>query len=209
MPFAIQLNCAHLFSALKATVGILMAQRAQRVRIAQPEEEYALPSLDLARQYPFDLFVETDQNGTSRTKGEMIELFRTFKIQSLTTDSFSIRVNLDAAVVTGSQTEINAAATDRMLYTRVWINSGDRWRLVASSQFRDRSSRRLQPANADQRSNRSRWHRRDRSLCAIMPPSQARRTRRASHRRTLSMPPNTASSRPAAKSSGGQLMPIR
>jgi hypothetical protein len=84
-----------------------------------------------------DVFVETDQNGNSRTKAQMIEFFRTFQIQSLTTDSFMIRVNLDTAVVTGSQTEVNAAGTDRMLYTRVWINGGDRWRLVASSQFRD------------------------------------------------------------------------
>ena len=131
--------------ALIAWLGIsgLRAQGSRTIpgTINEVEEQFRVAKLSNDVQtldrLLADLFVETDQNGNSRTKGEMIALFRTFKIQSLTTDSFSIRVNLDAAVVTGSQTEMNAAATDRMLYTRVWINSGDRWRLVASSQFRD------------------------------------------------------------------------
>ncbi|PYQ87305.1 MAG: hypothetical protein DMG02_20975, partial [Acidobacteria bacterium] len=60
-------------------------------------------------------FVETNQNGNSRTKNEAIELFRSFSIQSLKTDSSTIRVSDNAAVVTGSQTEVNDTGTDRML----------------------------------------------------------------------------------------------
>ena len=82
-------------------------------------------------------FVETNQNGNSRTKNEAIELFRSFSIQSLKTDSATIRVSDNAAVVTGSQTEVNDTGTDRMLFTRVYIRSGDWWRLLASSQFRN------------------------------------------------------------------------
>jgi len=82
-------------------------------------------------------FVETNQNGNSRTKNEAIELFRSFSIQSLKTDSSTIRVSDNAAVVTGSQTEVNDTGTDRMLFTRVYIRSGDWWRLLASSQFRN------------------------------------------------------------------------
>ena len=82
-------------------------------------------------------FVETNQNGNSRTKNEAIELFRSFAIQSLKTESATIRVSDNAAVVTGSQTEVNDTGTDRMLFTRVYIRSGDRWRLLASSQFRN------------------------------------------------------------------------
>ena len=82
-------------------------------------------------------FVGTNQNGNTRTKGEIIELFRSFPIQSLKTDSSTIRLSDNAAVVTGSQTEVNGTGTDRMLFTRVYIRSGDRWWLLASSQFRD------------------------------------------------------------------------
>lgn len=131
--------------ALIAWLGVT-GVRAQSSRITpgtinEVEEQFRVAKLrndvQTLDRLLADVFAETDQNGNSRTKAEMIEFFRTFQIQSLTTDSFMIRVNLNTAVVTGSQTEINAAGTDRMLYTRVWINGGDRWRLVASSQFRD------------------------------------------------------------------------
>src|SRR5207244_4297127 len=82
-------------------------------------------------------FIETNQNGNSRTKAETVELFRSFPIRSLMTDSSMIRVSDNAAVVNGSQTEVNDTGTDRMLFTRVYIRSGDRWRLLASSQFRN------------------------------------------------------------------------
>ena len=82
-------------------------------------------------------FVETNQNGNSRTKNQTIELFRSFPIQSLTTDSSAVRVAGNAALVTGSQTEVNGTGTDRMLFTRVYVKTGDRWRLLASSQFRN------------------------------------------------------------------------
>jgi Domain of unknown function (DUF4440) len=82
-------------------------------------------------------FVETNQNGNSRTKNEAIELFRSFSIQSLKTDNSTIRLSDNAAVVTGSQIEVNDTGTDRMLFTRVYIRVGDRWRLLASSQFRN------------------------------------------------------------------------
>jgi hypothetical protein len=46
-----------------------------------------------------------------------------------------IRVSDNAAVVNGSQTEVNDSGTDRMLFTRVYI--GGQQRLLASSQFRN------------------------------------------------------------------------
>jgi hypothetical protein len=48
-----------------------------------------------------------------------------------------IRVSGDAAVVNGTQTEVNDSGTDRMLFTRVYIRSGGLWHLLASSQFRN------------------------------------------------------------------------
>ena len=82
-------------------------------------------------------FIETNQNGNTRIKQQTIDLFRSFSIQSLTTDSSDVRVSGNTAVVTGSQTEVNGTGTDRMLFTRVYIRRGDRWRLLTSSQFRN------------------------------------------------------------------------
>jgi hypothetical protein len=83
-----------------------------------------------------EAFLETNQNGNSRDKQGMIDLFRDFPIQSLTTDQAVVRVRGDIAVVTGSQTE-NGDRGDRMLFTRVWVRDGAGWKLLSSTQFRN------------------------------------------------------------------------
>jgi hypothetical protein len=84
-----------------------------------------------------DAFYETNQNGNSRNKTECIELFKSFPITSLTTDSADVRITGDTAVVTGSQTEHNSTGVDRMLYMRVYIRAMTGWQLLASMQFRN------------------------------------------------------------------------
>jgi len=84
-----------------------------------------------------DAYVGTNQNGNSRNKQQAIDLFRTFRIHSLTIDRASVRVTHNVAIVTGSQTERNDAGTDRMLFTRVYVDTENGWELVSSSQFRD------------------------------------------------------------------------
>lgn len=83
-----------------------------------------------------DNFLETNQNGNTRNKAEIIELFKVFKIMSLTTDDSQVRITGDTAVVTGSQTEQNFGGQDRMLFMRVYVNVGQGWQLVASMQLR-------------------------------------------------------------------------
>jgi hypothetical protein len=142
-----------LATVMSIVVGIVWLGvsplRAQEARVAvgvasqinDVEEQFRVAKLrndvqSLARLLD-ESFVETNQNGNSRTKNETIELFRIFRIQSLTTDSLTIRATANEALVTGSQTEVNGTGTDRMLFTRVWVKSGDGWRLLASSQFRN------------------------------------------------------------------------
>ena len=105
------------------------------------EEEFRLAKLGndvstLARILD-DLFQETNQNGNVRNKTEMLALFEAFPIASLTTDSSGVRLTDNVAVATGSQTEVNGTGTDRMLFTRVYVNSQGRWRLLSSAQFRE------------------------------------------------------------------------
>lgn len=82
-------------------------------------------------------FLETNQNGNSRRKAETIDLWTSFHIDSLATDSADVKITGDTAVVTGSQTEHNGGGVDRMLYMRVYVRSGSRWQLLAAMQFRD------------------------------------------------------------------------
>jgi hypothetical protein len=126
---------------VRAQDAIVDTPRGVAAQVSDIEEQFRVAKLkndvqSLDRILD-ESFVETNQNGNSRTKSETIELFRAFPIQSLDTDSSTVRLTGDAALVTGSQTEVNGTGTDRMLFTRVYIKSGDRWRLLASSQFRN------------------------------------------------------------------------
>lgn len=83
-------------------------------------------------------FVETNQNGNRRDKSQTLDLWRTFPISSLTTDTAQIRfAGSSVAVVDGMQTEQNGPGTDRMIFTRVWILNGESWELLSSTQYRD------------------------------------------------------------------------
>ena len=80
-----------------------------------------------------DDFNETNQNGNSRDKALTINLWRSFIIPSLTTDTFQVRVTGSTAMVTGTQTE----GTERMLFTRVYVMGSNGWQLLSSMQFRN------------------------------------------------------------------------
>jgi beta-lactamase regulating signal transducer with metallopeptidase domain len=81
-----------------------------------------------------DGFNETNQNGNSRDKLQTINLWKTFAISSLTTDSYKVEVAGNTAKVTGTQTE---DGTERMLFTRVYVKGAAGWQLLSSMQFRN------------------------------------------------------------------------
>lgn len=64
----------------------------------------------------------------------MIDLFKSFGIGSLTTNSFEVRLAGETAMVTGTQTE---DGPPRMLFTRVYVKGPSGWQLFASMQFTD------------------------------------------------------------------------
>jgi hypothetical protein len=98
--------------------------------------------LSLMAQVVSEDFFETNQNGNSRNKAQMLDLWSTFKITSLTTDHATIRLSGDTATITGQQTEVNATGTDRMLFTRVYVKGKHAsWQLLSSTQFRDPQQR--------------------------------------------------------------------
>jgi hypothetical protein len=110
-------------------------------QIMKVEEQFRLAKLNRDTR-ALDLilaekFYETNQNGNSRNKAQTIELWTSFPIDSLTTDSADVKITGDTAVVTGSQTEHNGSGVDRMLCMRVYVRAGSTWQLLAAMQSRD------------------------------------------------------------------------
>ena len=124
------------------TVGPAAAQagasRSVEDDVRKADEAYRLAKLHQDIQaldrVLADQFNETNQNGNSRNKAQTLELWRSFSITSLTTDTFQVRLAGETALVTGTQTEDR---TGRMLFTRVYVKGTNGWQILASMQFRD------------------------------------------------------------------------
>jgi uncharacterized protein DUF4440 len=119
---------------------------AEQSRLLARDEQWRQAKLandlPLMAEVLSDDFFETNQNGNSRNKAQMLDLWSTFRIASLTTGSATIRLSGEAATISGQQTEVNATGTDRMLFTRVYVkDKNGNWRLLSSTQFRDPQGR--------------------------------------------------------------------
>jgi beta-lactamase regulating signal transducer with metallopeptidase domain len=113
--------------------------------VLQAEEQFRVAKvkadLDALDRLMDASIVSTNQNGNTRDKSGLLELWSYFRIQLLTLDSADVKITGDLATVTGRQTELNATGTDRMLFTRIWRRSGDAWKLISVTQFRDPDAR--------------------------------------------------------------------
>lgn len=106
--------------------------------VVRLDEEYRIAKLkndiNALNRILADSFYEMNQNGNGRNKSETLDLWRSFKVSSLTTDSYEVRVSGDTAIVNGTQT---ANGRERMLFTRVYIKGQSDWQLLSSIQFRN------------------------------------------------------------------------
>jgi len=84
-----------------------------------------------------DDFIETNQNGDRRSKADLVDLYRTARLRSLTTAGATVRSSGATVIMTGEQTEATASESDRLLFTRVYVQEpSNAWRLLTSTQFR-------------------------------------------------------------------------
>jgi len=85
-----------------------------------------------------DDFIGVGPSGTVRTKPQVISDFTSgdLKFQSITTEEVQVRVYGNTAVETGLSTmtgqDKGKDVPRDTRFTRVWINHGGRWRLVAN-----------------------------------------------------------------------------
>src|SRR5215472_3684532 len=98
--------------ALASLAGSRAQAQTDRDQILNVEEQFRVAKLKndtatLGRVLADDC-QSINQYGAKRDKAQVIELWTTFTIQKLTTESADVRITGDTAVVTGKQTEINA-----------------------------------------------------------------------------------------------------
>ena len=82
-----------------------------------------------------DEYVGLNENGRTRTKSQVLELFRTFRIDSLEVTRASIRLSGPIAVVTGSQVQ-HTCVVEKMLFLRTYVARRGQWQLLSNTQFR-------------------------------------------------------------------------
>ena len=104
-------------------------QSGRTIPRRQIEERHRHPHLIVADDY-----CGINQYGAKRDKAQLIELWTSFPIRSLTTESAEVRITGDTALVTGTQTEVNGMGTEHMAYMRVYVKSAGPWKLLAAMQ---------------------------------------------------------------------------
>jgi beta-lactamase regulating signal transducer with metallopeptidase domain len=111
-------------------LAVLAADEAYRVAKLNQD----IPALDRLLNAGF---FETNQNGNTFNKAETLDLWKTFKTDTLTTTSAEIRVDGNTAIVRGTQKQTRGSTVDDMLFSRTYVNVGGQWQLLASMQFRN------------------------------------------------------------------------
>ncbi len=76
----------------------------------------------------------TNQTGNQRDKQKMLQLFKAFPIQSLSTKVLRVNVNGDIAVVTGTMDERSGTGNDHILFTHTYAKSRGGWQLLGAHQ---------------------------------------------------------------------------
>jgi hypothetical protein len=81
-------------------------------------------------------YLGTNQFGETRNKADLLELFTTISVKSVTSKPSQVRITGDVAVVTGSQSEVNGGGFNAMLFMRVYVRNREagEWQLLANMQ---------------------------------------------------------------------------
>src|SRR5688500_9830667 len=127
--------------ALALTFGLTLSAFAQSAdETALRDIEQRMHDAKLANdvatldRYLHADFFSTNQTGNQRDKQKMLQLFKTFPIQSLSTNVLRVRVSDDIAVVTGTMDERSGTGNDHILFTHTYVKSRGRWQLLSAHQ---------------------------------------------------------------------------
>lgn len=128
-------SCVPAFSQTKSPLT------GDQAAVIKADEDYRVAKmtndLDALRRVLAPDFYETNQNGNTRNYAETVDLWKTFRVTSLITESFDVRVTGDTAVMKGTQIEVRGGFVEPMLFTRVYVRTASGWRLLSSMQSDD------------------------------------------------------------------------
>jgi hypothetical protein len=82
-----------------------------------------------------DSFIGVNHWGNRRDKAAMIELFRTFKTDSLEQSDVIVKISGDVATVDGAAAESGPGGKFSYLFVRVWVRQNGRWQLLSNAQL--------------------------------------------------------------------------
>ena len=140
------LGCMTCLAIVGASLKAVSAQSGsaftkEQLEVLSVEEQYRqarlrndLKALDRVLT---DDYSGTNQNGHIRNKAETRELFKSFKLKSLSIEKPQVVVHSDTAVVSGFQTELlpDSSGPARLRFVRVYVKQVGRWQLLASQQM--------------------------------------------------------------------------
>jgi uncharacterized protein DUF4440 len=129
-------------AALCAPVALGQAgspSSTEEAEVLKVEDAFRLAKLqndiEALRRILADEYTGVNQYGARRDKAEVIELFRAFKLSSLTRAEADVRFAGGIAIVIGAQTEVNPAGREKLVFTRVYVKRGVGWQLLSSTQL--------------------------------------------------------------------------
>ena len=112
---------------------------SQEAEVLKVEDAFRIAKLEnnveALRQILADDYTGVNQYGVRRDKAEVLTLFRSFKLSSLSRSEADVTLAGDVAIVIGSQREVNSAGTEQLIFTRVYIKRAGRWQLLSSTQL--------------------------------------------------------------------------
>jgi len=85
-------------------------------------------------RYLHTSYFATNQTGNQRDKQKALQLFKSFPIQSLSTEVLRVIVTGDTAIVTGTMDERSGTGNDHLLFTHAFVRTRDGWQLLAAQQ---------------------------------------------------------------------------
>lgn len=133
-------NLLGLTFAAIAGVTLVIAATTEETEVLRVEDSFRQAKLKndvkTLSQILADDYSGMNQWGARRGKSSLLELFQSFRIDSLTTLESTVRITGGTAIVDGVMTETGPGGDFKnMLFSRVYVKRDGRWQLWSSFQM--------------------------------------------------------------------------
>jgi hypothetical protein len=129
-------------SSCQKSPPVRSGDQAHQVRAAEAAFRQAKLKADqrMLDRLLADDYHGVNQNGNVRNKRQVLELFKTFRLKSVTAHESAVSVTGTLAMVKGWESETTAATSQMLIYRRQYRRETSGWRLVRNEQRRQDST---------------------------------------------------------------------